>query len=85
MTPDNRYASFMLRFQWMKNDKQPTWIVSMQRVGTGELRWFPNLDALITFLREEFGDADLACGSSETEDRGDTALQENDRLTPGSR
>ncbi len=83
MTPDNRYASFMLRFQRMKNDKEPTWIVSMQKTGTGELRWFPNLDALIAFLREEFGDA--VRGGSETEGRGDTALQEKDRLIPGSR
>ncbi len=74
MTPDDRYASFMLRFQWMKNDQQPTWIVSMQKTGTGELRWFPNLEALIAFLREEFdaseGGKETACESPEKQDPG---------------
>lgn len=85
MNPDNRYSSFMLRFQWMKNNQQPTWIVSMQRTGTGELRWFPNLDALITFLREEFGNADMASGTVKTGGCGDAAFQEIDQFTPRQR
>lgn len=55
MTPNIRYASFMLRLQWTQNDDHPTWLVSMQSTKTGELRWFPNLEALVQFLRDEFG------------------------------
>jgi hypothetical protein len=60
VTPNIRYASFMLRLQWTQNDDCPTWIVSMQSTKTGELRWFPNLDALILFLRDEFGGCEQA-------------------------
>ncbi len=53
--PHKRYASYMLRLQWTYNDDQPTWLVSMQSTETGELCWFPNLDALVQFLGDEFG------------------------------
>lgn len=55
MMPNIRYASFMLRLQWTQNDDRPTWLVSMQSTKTGELRWFPSLEALIQFLRDEYG------------------------------
>jgi hypothetical protein len=48
----------MLRLQWAQNDDQPTWVVSMQSTKTGALRWFPNLEALIQYLRDEFGDCE---------------------------
>ncbi len=54
MTIVNRYASYMLRLQWMQNDDCPTWVVSMQSTKTGETRWFSDLDALYQFLRIEF-------------------------------
>lgn len=55
LTPKIRYASFMLRLQWTQSDDHPTWMISMQSTKTGELRWFPNLNALIKFLQDEFG------------------------------
>lgn len=54
MNSDHTYASYMLRLQWAKNNTEPTWIVSMQSTKTGEMRWFPSLEALIAFLHEEF-------------------------------
>lgn len=78
MTPDERYASFLLRLQWMKNGQQPTWIVSMQSTKTGTLRWFPNLEALITFLREEFGEY-------ERDAESDAKSIEKDHQAPGNR
>jgi hypothetical protein len=45
----------MLRLQYEQNDNHPTWLVSLQSTKTGELHWFPSLDALVQFLRNEFG------------------------------
>jgi hypothetical protein len=56
VTQNSRYASFMLRLQQAQNDNHPTWLASIQSTKTGELRWFPSLDALVTFLRDEFGE-----------------------------
>ncbi len=72
-----RYASFMLRFQWAKNDKQPTWLISMQSTKTGQLRWFPNLEALIAFLREEFAERE-----GESDWRADS-IKEGQHREPG--
>jgi hypothetical protein len=82
LAPDNRYASFMMRFQWMKNDQQPTWIVSMQSTKTGGLRWFASLEALITFLREEFGEYDGADVASLS---GTRVPESETHQIPGSR
>jgi hypothetical protein len=46
----------MLRLQQAQNDNRRTWLVSIQSTKTGNLHRFPNLDALITFLRDEFGE-----------------------------
>jgi hypothetical protein len=77
MNSNPQYNSYMLRLQWVKNNKEPMWIVSMQSTSTGELRWFPSLDAMITFLREEF---DVG------EEIGDKLLEQrpydNERLSP---
>jgi hypothetical protein len=79
MTTNDRYASYMLRFQWVKNENQPTWIISVQSAKTGELRWFPGLDALVDFLHEEF---DLESETSETTvESPQEILLSNNRLT----
>ena len=67
MTSNNRYASFMLRLQQAQNDNRPTWLVSIQSTKTGNLRRFPSLDALITFLRDEFGEQEKNDEPSKTE------------------
>ena len=77
MTPNIRYASFMLRLQWTQNDGRPTWVVSMQSTKTGELRWFPNLDALIQFLRDEFDNCEETKDSNQP-----AALPETDHRIP---
>lgn len=56
LTPNNGYASFMLRLQQAQSDNHPTWLISIQSTKTGKLQWFPSLDALVTFLRDEFGE-----------------------------
>jgi hypothetical protein len=78
MTSDIRYASFMLRLQWMENDDHPAWVVSMQSTKTGELRWFSNLDALVQFLQGEFGNC------APTKEALSTALPEIEHLTTES-
>lgn len=55
LAPKIRYVSFLLRLQWTESDSYPAWIVSMQSTKTGELHWFPNLEAVIQFLRDEYG------------------------------
>lgn len=60
MAPNKRYASFMLRLQWLQNDDHPAWVASMQSSATNELRWFPNVDALVQFIRDEFDDREDA-------------------------
>jgi hypothetical protein len=58
LIPKNGYASFMLRLLQVKNNDCPTWVISTQSTKTGELRWFPNLEALVQFLWKEFGDGE---------------------------
>ncbi len=50
------YASFLLRFQRVKRDSEErTWTARIQSTETGELYWFPDVEVLIRFLRDEFG------------------------------
>lgn len=49
------YASYLLRLQRVQADVGCAWIISTQSTATGELRQFANLEALLCFLREEFG------------------------------
>jgi hypothetical protein len=58
LTSNNRYTSYLLRLQLAQNDDRPTWLASIQSTQTGELRWFSNVDALIQFFHEEFGNYD---------------------------
>jgi hypothetical protein len=60
LTPPTRYTSYLLRLQWVQNDGQPIWIASMQCTKTGELCQFPNIETLVQFLREEYGECDGA-------------------------
>lgn len=54
------YASYLLRFRCLNGDKGRIWVASVQCTVTGKLRRFPNLDALIQFLQDEFGEGKLA-------------------------
>jgi hypothetical protein len=67
LTPNNGYASFMLRLQQAQSDNHPTWLISIQSTKTGNLRRFPSLDALIAFLRDEFGEQGKNDKSTKTE------------------
>jgi hypothetical protein len=79
LASNNRYASFLLRLQWTQNDSRPTWLVSMQSTKTGELHWFPNLDGLIEFLRDEFDNCKQEPNSKTA------ALPKKDDHTSGNR
>jgi len=60
MGKQNDYKSYMLRLRRMQNDNNPTWIVSLQNLQTGQQVFFPRLDQLINFLQMETGtDVDL--------------------------
>lgn len=50
----NHYTSFLLRLRWTQTGSRPTWVICLQNTNTSEPRWFPNLDALVAFLRTEF-------------------------------
>ncbi len=60
MGKQNDYKSFLLRLRRMQNDSNPTWVVSLQNLQTGQQVYFPQLDQLIHFLETETGrDIDL--------------------------
>ncbi len=86
MPRNKRYASFMLRLQRSENNAGSIWVSSIQSMKTGELRWFPNLEALITFLRGEFaeGEEDAEIVRQEAQGRGNTEKNEKDNQAPGS-
>jgi len=54
------YVSFLIRMQRARSDDRPTWIILMRSTKTGELRWFPNLDSLVTFLQQTYGTGETA-------------------------
>ena len=93
MAPTDRYTSFLLRLQWTQNDNHPTWVASIQSTKTGELRRFPDLEALVQFLRDEFGECEgakdpgqpAAPDASATQSAKPAAPPEQDHQRPGSR
>lgn len=50
------YASYLLRLRQVENNRRVIWVASLQSTATGEQRPFADLDALVEFLRAEFGD-----------------------------
>ncbi len=66
MSTDHIYSSFLLRLQPAQDADRPTWLVSLQSTKTGQLRWFPNLDALLEHLRSEFGSQPEGAENKET-------------------
>jgi hypothetical protein len=79
VTSNDHYVSFLIRLQVAQNDNHPTWLASLQSTKTGELRWFPNVDGLIQYFQDEFGDCDSA-NKTET-----TLLSANDNHEPENR
>ncbi len=60
MGKQNDYKSFLLRLRRMQNDSNPTWVVSLQNLQTGQQVFFSQVDQLIHFLETETGrDNDL--------------------------
>jgi hypothetical protein len=58
------YASFLIRMQRTHSGASPTWIISMRSTKTGELHWFPSLDALVAFLQKTYGPGEAAHNAS---------------------
>ncbi len=52
------YASYLIRMRSVQKQDRHVWVVSMQSTATGELRAFPNVEALVVFLLTEFGEGD---------------------------
>ncbi len=67
MGKQNDYKSFLLRLRRMQNDSNPTWVVSLQNLQTGQQVFYPKLDQLIQFLQVETG--------------SDVSLENNDQPT----
>ncbi len=55
MIRDPDYASYLLRLRKVQHCGQATWITSAQSVTTSEVRTFPHIEALVTFLLAEYG------------------------------
>jgi hypothetical protein len=54
---DHSYTSFLLRLWCAQQEDGRAWIACLQSTATGEQRRFPDLEALIQFLWDEYGDA----------------------------
>ena len=78
--PNITYASYLLRFWQVQNDKHAVWVVSVQSTATGGLRRFPNVEALIEFLRSEFGRREPAAGEAMAQERAEM-LQEPEQFS----
>jgi len=59
-----RYISYLLRLWQIESQGQLMWRVSLEEARTGERHGFPDLEALIAYLREETA-AGTAEGASE--------------------
>jgi hypothetical protein len=72
------YSSFMLRFRRMQREGQPTWVVSVHTIQTGQVVCFPRLDGLIEFLQARFGKCiELEAVSLQIEDGSERTDSEN--------
>lgn len=60
MAFNHGYASYLLRLRQVQNDQRVTWAASIQSTADGEQRPFADVEALVTFLRAEFGSAEEA-------------------------
>jgi hypothetical protein len=49
------YASYLLRLRLMGKGDQALWVASVENPASGDQRSFPSVEALVTFLRAEFG------------------------------
>lgn len=68
MDQKQKPRTFIVRFRWMQNGSQPTWIVSLQNIHTGQQMCFPAVDGLVRFLRDEFpGNVELKSSTTEYE------------------
>lgn len=77
----------MLRLRQLQSDQVTTWVVSAENAQTGEIRWFPNVDALFRFISEEFRDCkvDTESGWETTNDTRMSSQHGLDCQTPDSR
>ena len=55
MSLKGRYSAYLLRIWQIKASGKWVWRVSLEDSHTGERLGFPDLNGLIAFLREEFG------------------------------
>ncbi len=49
------YQSYLLRLRRLEREGQPVWCASLESSITGHRQDFPDLDALVAFLLQEFG------------------------------
>ena len=56
MQAEHRYASCLLRLWQVRNDRQTTWVASLQCAATGDRRVFASVDVLAQFFQSEFGE-----------------------------
>jgi len=57
LTSNLRYVSYLMRLQQVQAENKLTWVASMQCIKTGELICFENLDTLILFIQQEYGNS----------------------------
>lgn len=62
---ESDYISYLLRLWLVHEEVGPVWRASLTSPHTGERQGYPNLDALITFLRTEIEAAQAAQDDSD--------------------
>ena len=55
--PKVRYASYLLRLWQVQDDEQAAWVASVQSTATGEQRSFGSIEALLDFVRAQYGES----------------------------
>lgn len=55
-TETSTYQAYMLRFWAVQDSSGLSCRISLENPHDGQRRYFPNLNALIAFLRDQFGD-----------------------------
>jgi hypothetical protein len=68
MDAKQHYLSYLLRLWKAGSGTEPVWRASLQSPGTGELRGFPSLEALVSFLRRQTGSTPGGDGVEEDSD-----------------
>jgi len=61
----SKYFSFLIRLWTSENDHNTSWHISLESPGSGEKRYFANLDYLMTYFENLMRKYSISNGDSE--------------------